>query len=57
MPPATALRALTLDAALAVRGVERRLQDAGVTRLHTMTYSPFGPCVPEIARSLDATPS
>ena len=105
MRPATALRALTLDAALAVRGVvvdrlfrplrpatvdaaplprpvetqlhgprhttpvvlvhgyggtrstwsplERRLQDAGVTRLHTMTYSPFAPCVPEIARSLD----
>lgn len=32
--------------------LERRLQDAGVTRLHTMTYSPFVPCVPEIARSL-----
>lgn len=104
MRPATALSALTLDAALAVRGVltdrllrplrplagdaappsppvgtwshgsrhtapvvlvhgyggtcstwsplERRLRDAGVTRLHTTTYSPFAPCVPEIAREL-----
>ncbi|SES79075.1 esterase/lipase family protein [Geodermatophilus poikilotrophus] len=32
--------------------LERRLQEAGVSHLHTLTYSPFAPCVPEIARSL-----
>jgi triacylglycerol lipase len=32
--------------------LERRLQDAGVASLHTMTYSSFAPCVPEIARTL-----
>ena len=94
MRPATALSALTHDAALAVRGMvtarlsrptaapvplrplgtrsatsvvlvhgyggtrstwsplQRRLQEAGCTSLHAITYTPFAPCVPTIARTL-----
>lgn len=32
--------------------LQRRLSDAGCTGLHALTYTPFAPCVPTIARAL-----